>query len=100
MAYFKLTHFVPRWVLDDAQIKMYGGERTVRCGIDFRQFVLNSVFRKIITSLHLELRGISQFNAQLFFIERARIIASGNLGHFYKLYTNGKAYRKGLKAWL
>lgn len=43
--------------------------------------------------MHLELRGISQFNAQLFFIERARLIAPGNLGHFYKLYANGKGYK-------
>jgi len=78
VAYFKMAHFVPRWVLEDAQIKMYGGERTVR---------------KIITTLHLELRGISQFNAQLFFIERARLMAPGNLGHFYKLYANGKGYK-------
>ena len=30
MAYFKMSHFVPKWVLEDAQIKYYGGERTVR----------------------------------------------------------------------
>ena len=30
MAYFKMSHFVPKWVLEDAQIKYYGGEKTVR----------------------------------------------------------------------
>ena len=33
-----------------------------------------------------------KFNAQLYFIERAAQVADG-LGHFYKLFSDGKAYK-------
>ena len=55
MAYFKMSHFVPKWVLEDAQIKYYGGERTVRNWV----FIKKWYFIVILSLKMSEKYGIS-----------------------------------------